>query len=277
MSLAATRWAWAQRVPPSAKLVLLALADCVHSRGQVAVCWPSVSRVARMTGLGRRTVYKALDTLEAAGLVARLPGRKGRTTVYRLRLASGEAGAVAEPAPAAQEAAPEPPPEPAAPAADGAAGEAPQRSGQHRAGELTAEQEGRFRGEITVVLHNHGAYPVDISAGEPVAQLLIVPLAAAGVVADVATRASTRSRRRCSAGRRSSSGAARSWRCRPTSRLGWWSRSGSSPTASSAAPGARASIGTGSSARCGARDWAVTRRVTHKPRSLFGEPERPLA
>ncbi|MBK1727651.1 hypothetical protein [Halorhodospira neutriphila] len=40
------------------------------------------------------------------------------------------------------------------------------------------------RGEITVVLHNHGAYPVDISAGEPVAQLLIVPLAAAGAVAD---------------------------------------------------------------------------------------------
>jgi len=34
-------------------------------------------------------------------------------------------------------------------------------------------------GEITVVLHNHGAYPVDIDAGEPVAQLLIVPLPAA--------------------------------------------------------------------------------------------------
>ena len=86
MSLAATRWAWRQALAPTPKLVLLALADCVHGRSDGVGCWPSVARLVRMTGLGERTVYQALNTLEAAGVVTRLSGGPGRPSVYLLNL-----------------------------------------------------------------------------------------------------------------------------------------------------------------------------------------------
>ncbi|WP_200196065.1 helix-turn-helix domain-containing protein [Halorhodospira abdelmalekii] len=88
MSLDATRWAWSQTLESTEKLVLLALADAVHSHGGNASCWPSVTRLMGLTGLARRTVFKALASLEARALLQRDPGHPGRSTVYRLQIDS---------------------------------------------------------------------------------------------------------------------------------------------------------------------------------------------
>lgn len=84
MSLTATRWAWEQEAPPTAKLVLLALAESVNGQGQGDTCWPSATRLTSMTGLSRRGVFKALGELEERGLVERKPGGTGRATTYTL-------------------------------------------------------------------------------------------------------------------------------------------------------------------------------------------------
>jgi len=39
-------WAWRQGLPPTPKLVLMALADAADDHG---VCWPSVTTLARDT------------------------------------------------------------------------------------------------------------------------------------------------------------------------------------------------------------------------------------
>lgn len=68
MSIAATAWAWGVDVSPSAKLVLLALADRADAEGE---CFPSVADVVRRTNLGERTVQRELKALESAGLLQR--------------------------------------------------------------------------------------------------------------------------------------------------------------------------------------------------------------
>ena len=66
MSLVATRWAWSLRgLRPAQKLVLLSLAD---RAGEDGVCWPSIPRLARDTGLNEKTVRAAI-------LNTRWPGR----------------------------------------------------------------------------------------------------------------------------------------------------------------------------------------------------------
>jgi len=77
---------------PSERLVLLALANHVNKeRGGLA--WPGTVRLARMTGLDRRTVQRALASLvNAYGLVQReLGGGRGQSSRYRLRLPSQNA------------------------------------------------------------------------------------------------------------------------------------------------------------------------------------------
>jgi hypothetical protein len=49
------------------------------------LCWPSLPTLARMTGLHRATVFRALDELVDAGLVMRATG-KGKSNTYRLML-----------------------------------------------------------------------------------------------------------------------------------------------------------------------------------------------
>ncbi len=85
MSIAASKWAWTTETDPTAKLVLLALAD--HANGATALAWPSIARLVALTGLSERAVQQALRRLEAEGKVARAtrPGG-GRTNVYELRL-----------------------------------------------------------------------------------------------------------------------------------------------------------------------------------------------
>jgi hypothetical protein len=99
MSLKASTWAWSvpaggkAGISPSLKLLLVALADFADDAGR---CWPSVPRLAAMTGLGDRSVRRLLPDLVASGLVA-MEHQQGRNTRYRLHI-----GASAEPLPPRQ-------------------------------------------------------------------------------------------------------------------------------------------------------------------------------
>jgi DNA-binding transcriptional ArsR family regulator len=69
MSLDALKWAWEQDCPnPTAKLVLMALADHANSDGE---CWPSMKRVAELTGVSTRQVSNHIVALEQLGYVTK--------------------------------------------------------------------------------------------------------------------------------------------------------------------------------------------------------------
>lgn len=72
--------AWALALPPTRKLVLLALADNASDEGQ---CFPALATLARKSGLSERAIRAAISALEAAGHVTRHE-RPGRSTVYRI-------------------------------------------------------------------------------------------------------------------------------------------------------------------------------------------------
>lgn len=80
MSIQAIAWAFAQAIPPSAKLVLLALADHADSDGH---CWPGIERLVEMTSLGRSSVIRSLAALEQHGMIERVR-RSNRSNTYRL-------------------------------------------------------------------------------------------------------------------------------------------------------------------------------------------------
>jgi len=87
VSRAARDWAWARReLIPALRLVLLALAEHADAQG---ACWPSLSRLAQLAELDRRTVTRALAELAERGLIERERPASG-TTRYRLVL--GEPG-----------------------------------------------------------------------------------------------------------------------------------------------------------------------------------------
>jgi DNA-binding MarR family transcriptional regulator len=58
--------AWAAFLPPSMKLVLMALADIANDEG---ICWPSVRLLARKCSLSDRTVRGIIADLEAKGFI----------------------------------------------------------------------------------------------------------------------------------------------------------------------------------------------------------------
>lgn len=68
MSYRATNWAYELDIKSPAKPVLVALADMAD---EASTCFPGQDRLAYMTGLSPRTVRRALDDLEAAGLITR--------------------------------------------------------------------------------------------------------------------------------------------------------------------------------------------------------------
>lgn len=80
-------------IPPSARIVLLRLADRAND---FSLAWPSINSIARDTGQGRRTVIRALQLLEQAGLIVRTNRRdltreerrnlRLQNVVYRLNL-----------------------------------------------------------------------------------------------------------------------------------------------------------------------------------------------
>ena len=69
---------WDANIPPSEKLVLLALADCANDEGH---CWPSAATLARKSGQGERTVRRAIQSLVAKGHLTQNP-RNGTSPTY---------------------------------------------------------------------------------------------------------------------------------------------------------------------------------------------------
>ena len=63
-------WAWGRRLKPTAKLVLMSLADAADDHG---VCWPSVPTLARKCCISTRTVQRIIGELVDAGLLRAQP------------------------------------------------------------------------------------------------------------------------------------------------------------------------------------------------------------
>ncbi len=86
MSIRAMTWAWSISLPPTSKLVLMALADIADDLG---VCWPSHPTLALKCSLTDRTVRRVLSALQAHKLVFIEPRFKptGSRTSNRYRLA----------------------------------------------------------------------------------------------------------------------------------------------------------------------------------------------
>lgn len=90
MSVRASAWAWEQKIPSTAKFVLVALADNADDDG---VCWPGQKFVADKTSFGRQTVNKTIAALENLKLIAVVRrfdalGRP-RASIYRLCMKEG--------------------------------------------------------------------------------------------------------------------------------------------------------------------------------------------
>ncbi|PVV10702.1 MAG: hypothetical protein B6D77_08010 [gamma proteobacterium symbiont of Ctena orbiculata] len=66
MSRCTRDWAWDQKLSPTLKLVLLALAEYIS---EDVDRWPSEKRLEQQTGLPMRVVIKAVGELEAMGLI----------------------------------------------------------------------------------------------------------------------------------------------------------------------------------------------------------------
>lgn len=80
MSIDATRWAWMQVLKPTAKLVLLSLAD---RAGDDHSCFPSIKRLEKDTGINRKTVMKNIQYLSETGLIVVIKNH-GNSNRYRL-------------------------------------------------------------------------------------------------------------------------------------------------------------------------------------------------
>lgn len=79
-------WRWAIRDAPidtTAKTVAWALATRMNGAGE---CWPSKAQIAADTGLGKRTVDRAMRRLELAGFVeVRRGGGRGHSNRYGIK------------------------------------------------------------------------------------------------------------------------------------------------------------------------------------------------
>lgn len=69
--------AWPLPIPPSPKVVLVALADQADDAG---TCWPSIPSLCQRTSLGRTAVIEALKWLEKSGAIS--VAREGRCNRY---------------------------------------------------------------------------------------------------------------------------------------------------------------------------------------------------
>lgn len=94
MSAEAMTWAWQQELPPTRKLVLMALAEDADSRG---LCQVSQRELYRRTGLKPRAIRDHLRALDDQALLAREPRMRledgGQTAnLYRLPVQNPLAG-----------------------------------------------------------------------------------------------------------------------------------------------------------------------------------------
>jgi hypothetical protein len=74
MSIHIMAQVWQTDLPPTERLVLLALADCANHEGE---CWPSIATLVRKTGASERTVQRALRVIEDRKMMQRVvkPGK----------------------------------------------------------------------------------------------------------------------------------------------------------------------------------------------------------
>lgn len=82
MSNEALSWAWTVPCPPTAKLVLLSIADRANAAGE---CFPSVRDMVARTGLKERAIQYAMRELERGGWLRR-EFRAGRANIYVVSL-----------------------------------------------------------------------------------------------------------------------------------------------------------------------------------------------
>ena len=73
---------WPLQIPPTAKAVLVSLADNANDEGY---CWPSLTTICERTCLGRTAVIDAIKWLERAALIA-ADRSNGRHTTYQLNV-----------------------------------------------------------------------------------------------------------------------------------------------------------------------------------------------
>jgi Helix-turn-helix domain len=66
MSIRIMTWAWASELPPTPKLVLMALADIADDHG---ICWPSQNTLAKKCSTAERSVRRILLQLQASKLL----------------------------------------------------------------------------------------------------------------------------------------------------------------------------------------------------------------
>ena len=81
MSHKATEWAWSLELPHAEKIVLLRLADRSNPK-HGHTCYPSLSGLARDTGLSRRSIVSVIAVLVNKGLIERKSGNRTDANVY---------------------------------------------------------------------------------------------------------------------------------------------------------------------------------------------------
>lgn len=89
MSIKAINWAWGLRLPPTSKLILMAIADSASDMGE---CWMSNSLTAEKCSVSTRTVQRMISKFASMGLLSIQPRYtpSGRQTsnIYKLNLDS---------------------------------------------------------------------------------------------------------------------------------------------------------------------------------------------
>jgi DNA-binding MarR family transcriptional regulator len=93
MAIRAINWAYSLKLDPTAKALLVALADHADEKKGMT-CWPSLRRLTQRTCLSKNAVTKGLTRLEKAGLITRTHqfyNHHGcRSTLYTLLVPAGD-------------------------------------------------------------------------------------------------------------------------------------------------------------------------------------------
>lgn len=94
MSIDALRWSFDCKLDKSSeKLVLIALSNYASQDGNA---WPSITTINRITGLNRKTIISALDSLEEKTFIKDVSTKTGLVKVYQLNLEQTD---ISEPVP----------------------------------------------------------------------------------------------------------------------------------------------------------------------------------
>lgn len=93
MSWQASAWAFRSTAKSTRKLIVMILAEYASPTG---VCWPSISTLSKIAGLGERTVQACIIELEKDRFIT-VSRSFDRSSVYTLNMAAGAAAGVDQP------------------------------------------------------------------------------------------------------------------------------------------------------------------------------------